>query len=117
LITSRTSDPANYPLDFVNWTTISGAALFNLVGGDFNVDGRDDLAGVNSAGRIYYSLDLASWVNIPETLTQLAVGDLNNDGRDNLVGTTSTGSIFYTLDLANWQYGATEGVRAAGYPK
>jgi hypothetical protein len=45
--------------------------LTQLVVGDFNGDGRSDLAGINS-GYIYYTTDLVHWTNIPGLLTQLA---------------------------------------------
>ena len=40
--------------------------------GDFNNDGRDDLAGLTDAGRIYYTLNRNTWVNIPGQLYRLA---------------------------------------------
>jgi len=60
------------------------------------------LAGLTSAGRIYYTLDRATWVNIPGQLSQLQVGDLNGDGQADLVGLTSAGKIYYTLNRSTW---------------
>lgn len=77
--------------------------LAPLVAGDFNGDGRDDLAGINSSQKVYYSVDLATWQNIPAALIQLAVGDFNGDGRTDLAGINSSGEIYYTVDLATWQ--------------
>jgi hypothetical protein len=43
-----------------------------LVVGDFNGDGRADLAGLNSAGHIYYPTNLSTWSQIPGRLSRLA---------------------------------------------
>ncbi|MBK8509997.1 MAG: hypothetical protein IPL51_15570 [Candidatus Competibacteraceae bacterium] len=69
---------------------------------DFNGDGRADLAGVNSAGGIYYTTDLSHWNNIPGALSRLVAGDLNGDGRADLAGVNSAGGIYYTTDLSRW---------------
>ena len=47
---------------------------------DFDGDGNDDIAGLNSTGQIYYTTDLSTWTNIPGTFTAIATGDLDGDG-------------------------------------
>ena len=42
--------------------------------GDFNGDGKADLAGLNSAGSIYYSTNLSSWTRINGQLSRFAGG-------------------------------------------
>jgi hypothetical protein len=42
--------------------------------GDFNGDGKADLAGLNN-GSIWYTTNLVSWTNVPGFLTSLVVGD------------------------------------------
>jgi hypothetical protein len=69
---------------------------------DLNGDGIDDLAGVNSAGAVYYTTNRSAWSPIPGVLTQLVAGDLNGDGRANLVGLNSAGHIYYTTNLTTW---------------
>ena len=69
---------------------------------DLNGDGKSDLAGLNSAGQIYYTTDLNSWTRIPGTLAQLATGDFNGDGNADLAGVNGAGAIYYTTDLTNW---------------
>ncbi|MGB2682265.1 MAG: hypothetical protein WBE39_13225, partial [Candidatus Competibacter sp.] len=73
-----------------------------LVAGDLNGDGRADLAGVTSAGGIYYTTDLSRWNNIPGVLSRLVAGDLNGDGRAELAGVTSAGGIYYSPTLNGW---------------
>ena len=63
--------------------------------GDLDGNGTADLAGISSAGNIYYSTNLSTWTRIPGTLARLAVGDLNGDGRDDLAGVSSAGNIYW----------------------
>ncbi|MER2584227.1 MAG: M4 family metallopeptidase, partial [Candidatus Competibacter sp.] len=61
------------------------------------------LAGVNSAGGIYYTTDLSTWHNIPGALSRLVAGDFDGDGKaDDLAGVNSAGGIYYTTDLSTW---------------
>lgn len=91
---------SHLPLVVPDWA-IPGT-LTQLVMGDLNGDGRMDLAGVNSAGQIYYSTNLSTWTHIPGTLTQLVARDLNGDGRVDLAGVNSGGQIYYSTNLTNW---------------
>lgn len=88
--------------------TGQGGNPVQLLAGDFNGDGRAGLAELTSSGKVYYTMNRATWqnisaTNIPGTLNQLVVGDFNGDGRDDLGGVTSFGQIYYTIDLATWQ--------------
>ncbi len=69
---------------------------------DMNGDGTADLAGLTSAGQIWYTLDRRTWTNIPGQLSQLVAGDLNADGRADLAGVNGAGQIWYTLDRRTW---------------
>ena len=77
-------------------------AVIGVVAGDFNNDGYADLAGLNSAGNIFYTTNLSTWVPVPGILTSLVVGDFNNDGYDDLAGLNSAGNIFFTTNLSTW---------------
>jgi hypothetical protein len=70
----------------------------------FDIDGNyaDDLVGLTAAGKIYYSTNKSSWVNIPGILSGLAVGDFNGDGYDDIGGLNSAGKVYYTTDASTW---------------
>jgi hypothetical protein len=54
-----------------SWTMIPGT-LSSLAIGDYNDDGNDDIAGLTSLGKIYYTTDKgAHWTLIPGTLVKL----------------------------------------------
>ena len=72
------------------------------INSDLDGNGTDDLAGLSSAGGIYYTTTLGAWTNIPGVLAQLRVGDLNGDGRADLAGLAENGSIWYTMNLSTW---------------
>jgi hypothetical protein len=76
--------------------------LAQLVVGDFNGDGRADLAGLTSAGGIYYSTNLATWNYIPGQLNKLVAGNFNGDTYDDLAGLTNAGQIYYSTNLNTW---------------
>jgi hypothetical protein len=88
----------------LGWRQREHGTLSQLVAADLNGDGRDDLAGINSAGQIYYTTDLTSWYWIPGTLSQLVAADLNGDGRGDLAGINSAAQIYYTTDLTSWYW-------------
>ena len=69
---------------------------------DIDRDGRADLAGVNGAGQIYYTLDRKVWANVPGQLKQLVVADLDGDGRADLAGINGAGRIYYSTNLGIW---------------
>ncbi|MBL8259084.1 MAG: right-handed parallel beta-helix repeat-containing protein [Candidatus Competibacteraceae bacterium] len=62
------------------------------------------LAGLTSAGSIYYSDNLSGWINIPGGLDQLVTGDFNGDGKTDLAGLTGAGQIFYSTNLVTWTH-------------
>jgi hypothetical protein len=72
------------------------------VAGDFNGDGKADLAGLNSNGAIYYSTNLTTWYNIPGALSRLVTGDFNGDGKADLAGLNSKGASYYTTNCSVW---------------
>lgn len=94
-----TPTPTPTPTPF-SWNYMQGT-LDHMALGDFNGDGRDDVAGLTST-YLFYSLDLATWNYIPMNFTSLTAGDIDGDGIDELVGTTATGQIFYSSDLYSW---------------
>ncbi len=69
---------------------------------DFDGDGLSDLAGITSAGSIFYTADLQTWANVPGALSQLVVGDFDGDGLSDLAGLALNGSIWATTDLLTW---------------
>jgi hypothetical protein len=74
-----------------------------LVTGDLNGDGSADIAGVDTAGKVWYTTDLSTWQDIPgRTLAKIATGDVNGDGNDDIVGVDGSGSIWYTANLGTW---------------
>ncbi len=77
-------------------------SAYNPIHSDFDGDGRDDLAGLNSAGAIYYSTNLTGWTRILGTLSRLVAGDFDGDRKADLAGVNSAGAIYYTTDLTTW---------------
>ena len=63
-----------YTTNFSTRANIPGG-LNRLVAGDFNDDGRDDLAGLAGNGTIWYTTNRATWTNIPGQLNRLAGED------------------------------------------
>jgi len=50
------------------------------------------LAGLNSAGQIYYTTNLSTWTNVPGTLEQLVAGDFDGDRQADLAGVSGRSS-------------------------
>jgi uncharacterized membrane protein len=74
--------------------------LTALVAGDFDGNGRDDLAGL--AGRdIWAMTDGQVWVPVPGWLDTLVVGDFFGDGKDHLAGLAG-GLIWVSPQLNVW---------------
>ncbi len=71
--------------------------------GDFNGDGKQDVAGIDSSGQWWVSLSTgtsftprtmwARW-SIPSAWTKLFVADVNGDGKDDIVGFGFNGAWF-----------------------
>jgi len=85
------------------WTTFSTETTFSdLVVGDFNGDGKDDIAGRSKQGQLVVAVSAGNKFNnsvfetLPNapsdlrTLTNVRVGDFNGDGRDDLMGIVAT---------------------------
>lgn len=85
-----------------SWLEVPGI-LHQVACGDFNGDGKTDIAGVTSTGQIFYSVDCSTWQSVSGRLSQITAGDFDGDGRDDLAGLTNDGQIFFTTDLQNWQ--------------
>jgi len=74
-----------------------------VITGDLNGDGSADIAGIDTAGKVWYTTDLSTWQDIPgRTLAKIATGDLNGDGNDDIVGVDASGSIWYRANLNTW---------------
>ena len=97
------------------WVNIPGT-FSTLVAGDFNGDGKDELAGLTSGGTVEYTTDMATWTAMSGTYTSLASGDFNGDGKADLAATASDGTTWYTTDMLNWvQIPGTYSNLASGY--
>ncbi|HRD66877.1 MAG TPA: FG-GAP-like repeat-containing protein [Candidatus Competibacter sp.] len=80
----------------------SSARSHSLRGYDFDGDGKDDLAGLNANGTIYYSTNKTNWTHINGTLAKLVAGDFDGDGKDDLAGLNANGTIYYSTNKTNW---------------
>ncbi len=89
-----------------------GVTFSELVTGDFNGDGRIDIAGRNSAnGQVLVALasgnqfvtSSAAWTTLPfaSTMRDLYVGDFNGDGRDDIVGRNAQGQLVVAVSAGN----------------
>jgi hypothetical protein len=81
-----------------------GITFSEILTGDFNGDGRIDMAGRNSAnGQVLVALasgnqfvaSQTAWTTLPfaSTMKNLFVGDFNGDGRDDIVGQNAQGQL------------------------
>jgi len=75
--------------------------LVDVVSGDFNpARAGDELAGLSEDGRVFISMDLATWIELPGTFTRLIKGDFNGDGVDDLGGLSAAGgTVMLTTDF------------------
>jgi hypothetical protein len=74
--------------------------------GDFNGDGKQDVAGIDSSGQWWVSLSTgtsfsprtkwAQW-SVPSSWSKLLVADVNGDGKDDIVGFGTNGDWFVGL--------------------
>lgn len=81
--------------------------LKSAITGDFNGDGKSDLAALGSSGRFYVSTDWVNWTVNSTGFTELFnAGDLDGDGVDDLFGVDGEGKVSYSLNssasLPNW---------------
>jgi hypothetical protein len=60
------------------------------------------LDGARCSEKIYYTVNLSNWINIPGHLSQFEVGDLNGDGQGDIAGVSCNGNIYYTTNLSGW---------------
>jgi hypothetical protein len=75
--------------------------LVDVVSGDFAPERPgDELAGLSADGRIFISLDLTTWIELPGSFVKLIKGDFNGDGIDDLGGLNETGdAVLLTTDF------------------
>jgi hypothetical protein len=76
--------------------------LADIAIGDFNGDAADDIIGLSASGKVYYTTNRSTWINIPGTLASLAIGDFNGDGKDDIAGLSTSGKIYYTTNKTSW---------------
>ena len=82
---------------------------------DVNGDGSDDLAGISSSKKIYYSINKSTWINIKGALASLTVGSYNGDGADDIAGISPSGKVYYTTNKSTWKnISGTFNVMASG---
>ena len=103
----------------------------NVLAGDFNNDGRDDIVGQRSDGAwvvaastgTAFSSNIWTWLSVAQFAT---VGDYNADGRDDVAVRnanngawrvlTSTGTTFDSVKYGTWDAGSTwSSVRAGDF--
>lgn len=85
-----------------DWTTslcgpgiIDASAALSAISPQPSV--AEGIAGVNSAGAIWYNRDLKTWARATGVLNQVDAGSFSG-----LIGTNFAGDIWYTTDLTNW---------------
>ncbi len=94
------------------WTTFSTVTTFSdVLVGDFNGDGRDDIVGRSAQGQLLVAQSTGTKFNniVYETLptalrsqTNVRVGDYNGDGRDDLMGiVAATGEVVVAISNGN----------------
>jgi hypothetical protein len=81
--------------------------------GDFNGDGKQDVAGIDSSGQWWVSLSTgtsftprtkwAQW-SVPSAWTKLFVADVNGDGKDDIVGFGYNGAWFVGVSNGKDQF-------------
>lgn len=83
----------------MRWTRLTGALIY-MVNGDFDGDGKRDVAGINRLGDVVVGIDDGrSWYRFDKQLRTIAAGDFMGKGSDGLVGITFDGTIGQTSDL------------------
>ena len=94
------------------WTTFSTVTSFSdVLVGDFNGDGKDDIVGRSAQGQLLVATSVGNKFNnlvfetLPanlRTLSNVRVGDFNGDGRDDLVGiVATTGQVVVSISNGN----------------
>ncbi len=100
-----TDDSLTDPQIWGRWST--NVTFSDIVVGDFNGDGRDDVAGLASTGTWVVSLSNGSGFNnsafgawsTTAGFSHVMVGDFDNDGRDDIAGVSSKGRWVVGLSL------------------
>ena len=98
---------------FVGWNPSPCAASFPMPASDLtctatfnaNVTAGSDvkLAGLTTAGQIYYTANFINWNLIPGALSQLVISNFDSDGKANdLAGVAGDGTVWYTTNRSTW---------------
>jgi hypothetical protein len=95
-------DIDNKPRILLGWVDI-GADEFKKRWFDMNEDGEDDIIGLNSTGRIWYTTNKSNWISFPGRLIDLTAGDFNGDGSSDLAGLGPDSLIWYICDESGWR--------------
>lgn len=86
-----------------NWSLITREPASQLVSGDIDGNGVEELIGVWSFG-IYIRYANGTWERVldSDNLVWLAAGDMNGDGRDDILGSWSFGIYFRDSQTQSW---------------
>ncbi|MCA8986603.1 MAG: cadherin domain-containing protein, partial [Planctomycetaceae bacterium] len=99
-----------------NWATWSfGASLDKIVAGDFNGDGRTDVAGIVDGSQLVVGASTGTGFNLSTQRTDaslanyvdVSVGDANGDRRDDIYGRDVTTGDWYRLSQAAGNFSKT----------
>jgi hypothetical protein len=69
----------------MSWTRLTPSAAIDMVSGDMNGDGRDDLVGSWTTGVYYKDSIGGGWVKMAPPADLIAAGDLDGDGTNDLL--------------------------------
>ena len=105
-----TSNGTNFSNSFwLKWSPVATAGWKNFQVGDFNDDGRDDIAAQTTGGYWWVaistgtSFDSEYWGRWADSgWTDIVSGDFNNDGKDELAGLRTNG---------DWYFGLSDGTK------
>jgi len=74
--------------------------LVQVVSGDFDpARAGHELAGLSEDGRVFISMDLVTWIEIPGRFLSLVKGDFDGDGVDDIGGLSEEGGFMFTTDF------------------
>jgi glucose/arabinose dehydrogenase len=74
----------------------------DITSGDFNGDGRTDIAFLDLLGAPFYSTSPGVFVNIPGSLATIITGNFNGTGRSGIAGLASDGTVRISVDLLSF---------------
>jgi hypothetical protein len=101
------SDGTNFVTSFwLRWGAVATTGWKNFLVGDFNNDGRDDIAAQSAAGDWWVALSTgtsfttSNWGRWSGSWTKFVTGDFNGDGRADIAGLDTAGG---------WHFGLSSG--------